>query len=464
MTTKNVIRILNKSEVNVNNQKLVLIVIMISIFGLKIFAQKSYVEHPEWSKNATIYEVNVRQYSEEGTFDAFAKHLPRLKEMGVDILWFMPIHPVGDVNRKGILGSYYSVKDFKAVNPEFGTLESFKSLVDKAHEIGMYVLIDWVANHAAWDNVLVATNPEFFTKDSLGNFVPPVTDWSDVIDFDYANKELWDYMTGALKYWIEECNIDGYRCDVAGMVPTDFWNQARRELDKIKPVFMLAEWEDPELHEYAFDMTYAWDFHHLMNDIARGEKDAEDIDAYWQKEWKEFPADAYRMMFTSNHDENSWNGTVFERMGEAAEVMLVLSSTVEGMPLVYSGQEAGLDKRLEFFEKDIIEWKEHKFYDLYKKLFELKHNNEALWNGKSGGKLKRIQSGNDSNLYSFYREKNNDKVFVLLNLTAEEQTAKLNNRSIVGDYIDFETGEKATLNGSDEFSLKPWSYKIYYTN
>lgn len=433
---------------------------MISIFGLKLFAQKSHVEQVDWSKNATIYEVNIRQFTEEGTFNSFAEHLPRLKEMGVDILWLMPIHPIGELNRKGTLGSYYSVKDFKKVNPEFGTFDDFKSLVYKAHELGMYVIIDWVANHAAWDNNLVETNPEFFTKDSLNNFVPPVPDWSDVIDFDYENKELWEYMIGALKFWVEEYNIDGYRCDVAGMVPTEFWNKARKELDAIKPIFMLAEWESPELHEYAFDMTYAWDLHHLMNDIAKGEKSAADLDDYWKQEKKEYPANAYRMVFTSNHDENSWNGTVFERMGDAAEAMLILACTVEGMPLVYSGQEAGMNKRLDFFEKDLIEWKEHKFYDLYKRLFELKKTNTALWNGNFGGEIKKVKNGNDENIYSFTREKNGDKIFVIINLSSETQTAKFNDRTLTGSYNNVINNETVTLTGSDEFNLAPWSCKV----
>lgn len=434
---------------------------MISIFGLKIFAQKSYVTHPEWSKNAVIYEVNLRQFSEEGTFNAFAGHLPRLKEMGIDILWFMPIHPVGEKNRKGSLGSYYSVKDFMAVNPEHGTINEFKSLVNQIHEMSMYVIIDWVANHAAWDNNLVETTPEFFTTDDDGNFVPPVPDWSDVIDFNYDNKELWNYMKGALKFWVEQCDIDGYRCDVAGMVPTEFWNEVRKELDEIKPVFMLAEWETPELHEYAFDMTYAWGLHHLMNDIAKGEKSVEDLDKYWKSERKEYPEEAYRMTFTSNHDENSWNGTVFERMGDAAEAMLVLSATIEGMPLVYSGQESGLDKRLDFFEKDVIEWKEHRFYDLYRKLFVLKKENKALWNGNFGGKIQKIKTGKDKQVYSFLREKEGDKVFVIINLSENPQTIKLNNRSLAGSYLNAITGENIFITGNDEFNLGTWSYRVF---
>lgn len=439
---------------------IVFLFVMISIFGLKIFAQKSYVKHPDWSKNATIYEVNVRQYTNEGTFNAFAEHLPKLKEMGIDILWLMPINPIGEKNKKGTLGSYYSVKDYKAVNPEFGTMKDLKSLVDKAHSMGMHVIVDWVANHAAWDNVLVETHPDFFIKDSLGNFVQPIADWSDVIYFDYDNKDLWDYMLDALKYWVKEADIDGYRCDVAGMVPTEFWNLARKELDKIKSVFMLAEWEYPELQEHAFDMTYAWEFFDLMDDIAQGKKDVTDIDEYWEKEHNKYPPNAYRMIFTSNHDKNTWEGTVFERLGDAAEAMLVLAATVEGMPLVYSGQEACLNKRLAFFEKDPIEWKHCDFYDLYKKLFVLKKNNKALWNGEYGGQIERVKNGNDKNVYSFTREKDGKKVLVIINLSNESQTIKLNNRSLVGNYRNTITGENLMVNGSDEFTFEPWTYKV----
>ena len=210
---------------------------MLSLFSSSIFAQKSEVVHPEWSKNATIYEVNVRQYTEEGTFNAFAKYLPGLKDMGVDIIWFMPINPIGELNRKGTLGSYYSVKDYKAVNPEFGTLDDFKEIVNKVHDLGMHVIIDWVANHTSWDNVWTKTHPDFYSKDSLGNYFAPVQDWQDVIDLNYDNKELWSAMIAAMKYWLEECNIDGFRCDVAAKVPTEFWNEARKELERCNEAY-----------------------------------------------------------------------------------------------------------------------------------------------------------------------------------------------------------------------------------
>ncbi|MDZ7741384.1 MAG: alpha-amylase family glycosyl hydrolase [Bacteroidota bacterium] len=327
--------------------------------------------YPEWSRDDVIYEVNIRQYTPEGTFKAFEEHLPRLKEMGVDILWLMPVHPIGEKNRKGSLGSYYSVKDYLAVNPEFGTKEDFRSLVGKAHELGMYVILDWVANHTAWDNVWVEEHPAWYVKDSSGNFISPF-DWTDVIKLDYDNAGMRRAMKDALLYWVKEENIDGYRCDVAGEVPIDFWNEASAELYAVKPVFMLAEAELPEHHEKAFNMSYAWEMHHVMNEVAKGNENANKIQEVLDKNMARFPQGAYRMYFTSNHDENSWNGTVYERMGDAAETFAALTYVLPGMPLIYSGQEAGLDKRLLFFEKDSISWDEMKLLDFYTRLNEIK--------------------------------------------------------------------------------------------
>ena len=359
------------------------------------------VKHLEWTKNTIIYEVNLRQYSESGSFKEFAEQLPRLKKLGIDILWIMPIYPIGEKNRKGTMGSYYSVRDYYSVNPEHGTLNDFIELVKKIHKMGMYVILDWVPNHTSWDNKLTIDHPEWYKKDSLGNFVPPVPDWSDVIHLDYNSEGLRKYMIEALKYWIQKTDIDGYRCDVAHMIPTDFWNEARVELDKVKPVFMLAEAEIPEHHDEAFDMSYAWEFYHIMNEIVRGKKTALDVDAYFEKTDSTYPKDAYRMYFTSNHDENSWNGTVKERLGEGAKAFTVLTFTVPGMPLIYSGQEADLNKRLEFFEKDVIEWKDHDLSDFYSVLINLKKKNKALWNGEHGGNMTRVHTSNDQAIFSF---------------------------------------------------------------
>ena len=435
---------------------------LFSFLSSNVFGQKSEVVHPEWSRNATIYEVNLRQYTNEGTLKAFEKYLPELKEMGVDIIWFMPIHPIGEVNRKGTLGSYYSVKDYKDVNPEFGNIEDFKETVKKIHDLGMYVIIDWVANHTSWDNVWVKTNPEFFSKDSLGNFYAPVPDWHDVIDLNYNNKELWTAMSDALKFWVEECDIDGYRCDVAAMVPTEFWNQVRVELDKIKPVFMLAEAHEPYLHEKAFDMTYNWQLKDIMNEIGKGKKNVEALDSRLKKEKEEYPADAYRMNFSTNHDENSWNGTVFERLGEGAEALMVLFSTLEGMPLIYSGQEAGLNKRLSFFEKDTIEWKEHKFKNIIKKLLDLKKTNKALWNGISGGELVRLKSNDNKNIFAFVREKEKNKVFAVLNLSNQKVTVDIKSDFITGKFRDLFSNFEKEINSFYKTEMEPWTYKVFY--
>ena len=427
-------------------------------------AELTPVMHPEWSRNASIYEVNVRQYSPGGTFAEFEEHLPRLKEMGVGILWFMPIHPIGVDNRKGTLGSYYSVKDYYGVNPEFGTLEEFKALVDKIHDMGMYVIIDWVANHAAWDNPLAEEHPDWFIRDVHGDLVPPVPDWSDVVDLNYGQAGLWYYMIDAMSFWVEEVDIDGFRCDVAGMVPLDFWNVARARLDEIKPVFMLAEWEAPEAHEYAFDMTYSWGLYHLLNRIAKGLAPASAVGVYLERDHEVYSPDAYRMLFTSNHDENSWNGTVWERMGISAPYALaVLTATLDGVPLIYSGQEANLAKRLEFFEKDLIPWGgegSRHFEPLYRGLLNLKKENPALWNGHVGGRPQWVHTSNDKAVFAFLREQAGNRVFVILNLSGDSHNVTLEGDSHFGTYTDLFLGDQVTLGEQAEFDLGPWEFDV----
>ncbi len=451
--------------INLSSSKRIIngiILFLFSTFQLSdlLQAQESAFKHPEWSRNATIYEVNLRQYTPEGTFKAFEKHLPRLKELGVDILWLMPIHPIGEKNRKGSLGSYYSVKDYFDVNPEHGSLDDFKELVKNIHNMDMYILIDWVANHSACDNLLTVTNQDFYTVNIDGEFIPPVADWSDVIDFNYDNKELWNYMIDALKFWVSECDIDGYRCDVAAMVPTDFWIEVRKELDEIKPVFMLAEAHEPELHQ-AFDMTYNWQLKDIMNSIAAGKNNVKGLDEWLMNEREDYKSNDYRMNFSTNHDENSWNGTVYERLGDGAEPFAVLTALVEGMPLIYSGQEAGLDKRLSFFEKDQINWREHKLRAVYTQLFELKKNNRALGNGDHGGRLHRVQTDNDENVFAFVRKKYDDKIFVIMNLSNENLDITINEKKIVGNYKELFTCEKVVLKETEKFNLEPWKYLIY---
>ncbi len=422
------------------------------------------VIHPEWSKNANIYEVNIRQYTEEGTFKAFGEHLPGLKDLGVKILWFMPIYPIGEKNRKGTLGSYYAVKDYTAVNPEYGTLADFKALVSIAHGMGFKVILDWVANHTAWDNQWIYDHPEWYTTDSTGKMVSPF-DWSDVADLNFDNKELWPAMIDALKYWVTEADIDGYRCDVAGMVPTEFWEQAKMELDKIKPVFMLAEAEQPDHHTNAFDMSYAWELHHILNSIAKEKKDANDIESYFEKQDTLYPEGTYRMTFITNHDENSWNGTIEERMGEAGSVMAVLTYTLPGMPLIYSGQETGLNKRLEFFDKDQITWNpDSPLNAFYKTLNQLKLDNQALWNGQFGGDFLRIQTTSDSTVFAFIREKEKNKVFTITNLSSDIVSFSLIGNDYLGDYIDAFKGDEMIFEKEQEMELAPWEYLIFINN
>jgi len=423
-----------------------------------VVAEPTKVNHADWTKNANIYEVNLRQYTSEGTFQAFEKHLDRLNEMGVDILWFMPIHPIGVKNRKGTMGSYYSIKDYYAVDPAYGTIDDFKALVKRAHQLGMKVIIDWVANHSAWDNPWVIDHPDWYIKDSAGNMVSPF-DWTDVADLNFDNMELRKEMINAMSFWLKETAIDGFRCDVAMMVPVDFWVNARKELQKINPdIFMLAEAEQADLQEEAFDMYYGWELHHIMNEITKGKKKANAIDSYLVKADSVFPAGTYRMNFISNHDENSWKGSEFERMGEAVKVMAVLAHTLPDMPLIYSGQEAGFNRKLEFFEKDSISWGNYELAGFYQQLLQLKKENKALWHGKFGAPVEKIITGQDSVLYCFARSADDNSVLVLLNLSAKKRSFSINSHE--GNYSDYFDGNKISINKKTKITLDAWDYQI----
>jgi len=420
------------------------------------------LHHPEWSKDATIYELNLRQFSEEGTFRAAEKQLPRIKALNVDIVWLMPINPIGEKNRKGALGSPYSVRDYYGVNPEFGTLDDLKHFVATAHGLGLKVILDWVPNHTAWDNPLATEHPDYYQHDWKGAFRPtPWFDWSDIINLDYRSPGLRKYMTDAMKYWVREADIDGYRCDVAGFVPVDFWNNLRRELDAIKPVFMLGEWESRDLHAEAFDMTYAWSWYEAMHNIAKGKADVGALYNYYA--WNEgfYPPDCYRMNFVSNHDKNSWDGTEFEQFGDALPAAIVLSVVGDGMPLIYNGQEAGNTKRLQFFEKDPIVWREHPNAELYRKLFALKKANTTLWNGHWGALMVDVPNSDHSRVLSFVRQNDRDKVFAVFNFTAEAKTVQFKEGPFPGTYTDFFSGEKVTLDENTKLEMGPWAYRVF---
>lgn len=427
------------------------------------YEPKEYVQvkHPDWSRNATIYEANIRQFTPEGTFKAFESHLPRLKAMGIDIIWLMPIHPIGVEKRKGTLGSYYSVKDYYGINPEFGTKEDFKHLVDKIHSMGMYIIIDWVANHSSWDNPLAKDHPDWYSKTPEGHFQPtPWYDWDDVIDFDYDKPGIRQYMTKALVYWVKDFDIDGYRCDTAGFIPTDFWDNARAEMDAVKPVFMLAEWESRDLHAKAFDMTYSWTLWDKMAAVTRDGKSIAGLIEYMAHDVSTFPRNGYRMTFTDNHDMNSWNKNMVENFGDGLEASMVLCGTVNGMPLVYGGQEAGLNRSLKFFDKDLIDWSKMPYEGLYKKLFHLKHTNHALWNGNQGGVMIRIFNDKPEQVISFSRATDGDKVISIINYSKQPATVKLDSKYQKGSYKELFTDADYQLKGDDTFTLAPWKYLV----
>ena len=420
--------------------------------------------HPDWSRDAAIYQVNVRQFTPEGTLRAAREQLPRLRDLGVRIVWLMPIQPIGEKNRKGSLGSPYAVKDYYGVNPEFGNLEDFRAFVTTAHEPGLYVIIDWVANHTAWDNPLVGQHPEWFSRDRQGRMHPPVwTDWSDVVQLDWRQAGLWDYMADAMAWWVRELGVDGFRCDVAGFVPVAFWNGLRTELEGIKPVFLLAEWKTRDLHARAFDATYSWDWYETVSRIAHGEADVTALHGYHYDEENAWPLDAMRMLFVSNHDKNAWEGTQFEAFGPALESAIALSVVSRGIPLIYNGQEAGNPRRLEFFEKDPIDWRAHRLGDLYHRLFALKRANRALWNGAWGAPMEAITNDAPSRVFSFLRSKGENHMFGAFNLSGEPVTVRFGGGLPAGRYRDFESNAEAVLEPQPVLEMAPWSYRVLTT-
>lgn len=436
----------------------------------------------EMMETAIIYEANIRQYSKEGNFDAFTKDLPELKKMGVKIIWLMPIYPISEVNRKATgdtfvqdikdpeerkkyRGSYYAAADYKGVNPEFGTLQDLKELVQKAHELDIFVILDWVPNHTGWDHKWITEHPDFYKKNAEGKITDPLNDegksigWTDVAQLDYNNQDMRKEMIADMKYWINEADIDGFRCDVAGMVPMDFWRQAIPELRAIKPMFMLAEDGSADMvhGDDTFDMIYGWDTHHLLKAIAKGEKNVHDWDAHVDMLKHRYETDDIIMNFTQNHDENSWNGTVSESFGAAGEVMAVFTYMMNGMPLIYSGQEYDLDHRLKFFEKDSIPKTKGKYFAIYEKLAQIKINNPALNGGKKPASYTKINTQNNDQVLAFIREKNGKKAIFIANLSARPVETQLD---FEGAFTDFFNGGKKQFTKDQKLSLQPWQYFV----
>lgn len=414
-----------------------------------------------WAHSTNIYEVNLRQYTAEGTFAAFAKHLPRLKDMGVEVIWFMPVTPISQKNRKGSLGSYYACSSYVKTNPEFGTIDEFKNLVNQIHDFGMKVIIDWVANHTGWDHEWTITHPEYYSQDHSGNFKPPVENWEDVIHLNFYNPALRKAMIDAMNFWVADCGIDGFRCDMAMLVPVDFWREARTSLEQEKTLFWLGEfdqWND-EAYAEVFDVSYTWHWMHITEEFGKGHKKMFELDqvltAYQQKK----PYQHMHAFFTSNHDENSWNGTEYEKYGNLAIPLAVFSCMWNGVPLIYSGQELPNAKRLSFFDKDEIEWTANpKLHELYKKLLQLKKEHSALLVAHKDVITWRIATDHPEELFCFVRINKEKAVVVTLNFSDKPMTFQLHDLRVRGEMKNEFTGERK--DATAEFSIEPWSYHI----
>ncbi len=417
-----------------------------------------------WIANTSIYEVNIRQYSPEGTFNAFAKALPRLQDMGVEVLWFMPVHPIGKINRKGSLGSYYSISDHRGINPEFGTAADFKELVNQAHALGMKVILDWVANHASWDHVWTKDHPEYFERDDQGNFRAPY-DWTDVIQIDHGNDDEQEAMIAAMQYWVTDFDIDGFRADLAHLTPLPFWKKARTAIEPLKPgLFWLAESEEISYHG-VFDASFTWEWMHITENFYKGQVNLNSLYEVLARYDTDFPGTAYRMYFTSNHDENTWNGTEYEKYGDMAKALAVFSCTWNGIPMIYSGQEMPNQKRLKFFDKDPVAWTgEFGLHDFYKTLLALHKQNPALRAADPAVSTFHILTEGSANSMAYLRKNEQDEVLVFLNMSKETTGLVIKDRLVQGTYINVFDKTSVYLAPEVYIKMQPWEYLVLVKN
>lgn len=424
------------------------------------------MRHPAWSYNAVLYEMNVRQLTPEGTLRAATARLAFLREMGIDAVWLMPVYPIGRVNRKGSLGSYYSIRDYCAVNPEMGTTADLDAFVAEAHRLGMKVLLDWVANHTARDARWIAEKPaDWYERDAQGEPAVP-WDWTDTAKLDYANRAVWQGQIDAMRYWLEEHAVDGFRCDMAMLVPIDFWREAVRQLRRTKPdLFMLAEAEELNLFEGGtFDACYAWQMHHLLNDVAQQKVRVTALRDYLRADRGRYPHSAMRLSFTSNHDENSWSGSEFARMGAAREAMTAFAFVApRGLPLIYTGQEVGYDHSFAFFDRDPIpaeRYAANAATAFYRRLIALKHASPALAAGERGAEMVEIRNNAEDCLLTFVRETAGNRVIAVMNLSPYAIHADYRTGIYAGTYTDAMTGLPYELRDRVEEEMAPWSWRI----
>jgi glycosidase len=418
-----------------------------------------------WARNTNVYEVNTRQYTPEGTFQAFFAHLPRLAEMGIEVLWFMPITPISMVNRKGSLGSYYACSSYTSINPEFGSVKDFKSIIDKAHALGMKVIIDWVANHTGCDHEWTKSHPAFYKRNHEGSFYD-AHGWDDVIDLNYENHEMRQAMIACMKYWIVECGIDGFRCDMAMLTPVDFWHQARQQLELEKQLFWLAELDPLENPSYmrVFDAAYTWKWMHATKQFK--DEGARHIHILRETllQYGNMPPNTLPAWFTSNHDENSWNGTEYEKYGEMASALAVLSCTWNGLPLIYSGQELPNYKRLPFFDKDCIEWEEEpRLHSFYKKLLELRKQHACFQANTAKTNTFLLRNSVDHHVFCFKRTSSDAVVLVCINFSPYDlHQVEIEMGDEAGVYVDLFSDEQKTFNSKYIYlDLKRWSSQIW---
>lgn len=410
-------------------------------------------------KGANIYEVNVRQYTAEGTFNAFAKHLPRLKDMGVDILWFMPITPISKVGMLGSLGSYYACSSYTAINPEFGTMEDFLALVQAIHGLGMQVIIDWVCNHTGRDHQWTKDHRDWYVQDKNGNFLEQ-HGWKDVIHLDYRKQDMRAEMIKSMRYWLETADIDGFRCDMAHLVPLDFWMEAKEQCEFIKPLFWLAECDELAYHA-VFDVSYAWEWMHVSDKVVKGNASIAQMKDVLYK-YSQYPAGARKLYFTSNHDENTWNGTEYEKYLGAAKAMAVFTLTWPGMPLVYSGQELPNVKRLKFFDKDVIDWKAAVvLHNFYKSFLNLRKTHTCL-QGDVGTLPIIISTPHDDKIFAYLLQDETSKVLVLMNFSQVDKLKfSIGHEALTGDFVNVMSGLTYSFNAIVDFELQAWEFMVY---
>ncbi len=384
----------------------------------KDFSKETARPSQDWVKDAVIYQIFPRQYSPTGDFNGITKDLNRLKKLGVDVLWLMPIHPIGEAKNKGTIGSPYAVRDFYAINPDYGSVADFRRLIAESHKRGIKVIIDIVANHTAWDSVMMKT-PAFYTKNNEGEIIPPVLDWADVADLNYDNPELRKYIIEMLKFWVRDFDLDGFRCDVAGFVPTDFWETARAEVDKVKAdTLWLAEWESPDLHPKAFNLDYSWAMHAMLDKVLHGEQPAYEIRKLWEDQVTKFPKGTLKMRFSDNHDERRAIARFGEKGALAAQALVF---TLDGVPLVYNGMEAGDTTESgapALFEKRPIFWqfaeRRPEIVKFYPTMIALRRASNALRRGN----LRWLKNSDESRVLTFSRKTGNEEIFVAINMSS----------------------------------------------